>query len=217
MTNTPKAVARLLMSENSGAIAASIIRTTEHSNYKSLLVTSCHDGEGKTLAAVNMAYALASEAHRRVLLVDCNPIAPKLHELFEIPAEPGFVDLLRGEVQASQAVRASGIDGLSVLPLGSRAAGWLDWARPQKLQAAFEIMSSYFDVLVFDGPSVFGPVDTAVFAKAFDGVLMVIECERTRWEVVQSANDRLGQSGANVLGAVMNKRRYYIPQGLYEQ
>ena len=53
-------------------------------------------------------------------------------------------------------------------------------------------------------------------AALLDGVVMVLSCEETRWEVAQNMKSRLEASGANILGVIMNKRRYYIPRLLYK-
>jgi len=42
-----------------------------------------------------------------------------------------------------------------------------------------------------------------------------VEAERSRWEVVQRTKELLVKSNANVLGVVINKRRFYIPKWLY--
>jgi len=54
-----------------------------------------------------------------------------------------------------------------------------------------------------------------VTAKA-DGVILVVEAERLRREVVQRSMAILEDTGANVLGVVLNKRKYPIPGMFYK-
>ncbi len=65
-------IAPLLHPDGGAKFAAGIMHGTHPDNQQTLLFTSCHDREGKTLAAVNVAYALALEAKKRVLLIDAN-------------------------------------------------------------------------------------------------------------------------------------------------
>jgi len=46
-------------------------------------------------------------------------------------------------------------------------------------------------------------------------VVLVVESELTRAQVVDYAIDRLNSSGANILGTILNKRQFNIPKWLY--
>jgi Mrp family chromosome partitioning ATPase len=50
-----------------------------------------------------------------------------------------------------------------------------------------------------------------------DGVIMVIEAENTRWEVAQSARERIASERIHILGAVLNRRKMYIPEWAYRR
>jgi Mrp family chromosome partitioning ATPase/uncharacterized protein involved in exopolysaccharide biosynthesis len=63
---------------------------------KTLLVASAVPNEGKTTLAANLARTMAF-AGARVLLIDADLRRGHLHELFEVPAEPGLSDLLTSD------------------------------------------------------------------------------------------------------------------------
>jgi Mrp family chromosome partitioning ATPase len=48
-----------------------------------------------------------------------------------------------------------------------------------------------------------------------DGVVLVVEAEKTRWEVAEQAKRTLEDSGARVLGAVLSRRQFHIPAAFY--
>jgi len=52
-------------------------------------------------------------------------------------------------------------------------------------------------------------------ASQVDGVLLVVACERTKWQVLETAQQRLVGSGGKVLGVILNRRKHYIPRFLY--
>ena len=49
-----------------------------------------------------------------------------------------------------------------------------------------------------------------------DGVIMVIESERLRSEVAQDCRKQLAARNVKTIGAVLNKRRFYIPNWIYK-
>jgi len=58
-------------------------------------------------------------------------------------------------------------------------------------------------------------VDGIMLSASMDGVVVVIAAESTRSPIVMSLLERLQGQGAPVLGAVLNKRKFYIPQLIY--
>lgn len=201
------------------AVASAIMQMRDEATVESLFVTSCNAGEGKTSVALRFALAAASYVEMRVLLVDCNPTRPVLADIFDASGQPGFSDLLRERVDASDIIRTSSIDRLHIAPFGSAGSEHLSIYAAENLRTKLRALSDSifggYDIVIVDGPSGADRPDLSVSAAAFDGVVMVIECERTRWEVAQNYEARLTAASANMVGAVMNKRRYYIPKGLY--
>ena len=49
-----------------------------------------------------------------------------------------------------------------------------------------------------------------------DGVILVVEAEKTRWQVALNVKEKILQHGGNLLGVVFNKRQFYIPNFIYK-
>jgi len=196
-------------------LKGNILSAAKGKEVKTIFITSSRHSEGKTTAAIAIAHSLATAGNSKVLLVDANLRAPKVHELFEVQNAPGLTDLLLSRAGEDEALKSTEYERLTVLPCGSggqEAGGAL---RPETLASGLASLTSKFDYVVCDGDSVLGSSDAAIVAKHFDGVMFVIECEKTKWEVLSVAKEKLLNVGGIVLGVVMNKRRYYIPRGLY--
>src|SRR6187399_1253388 len=84
---------------------------------KVILVTSAVPNEGKTTTVANMAVTMALGGSR-VLLVDADLRRGGINELFKLPAEPGFTDVLSAKVLWRDAVQDSTTKGLHVLTRG---------------------------------------------------------------------------------------------------
>ena len=73
-----------------------------------------------------------------------------------------------------------------------------------------------FTFVVFDLPEVLGAKATAHLAALCDGTVLVVGADRTRWQVADHARRALTDARANVLGTVLNRRHFPIPQWLYQ-
>ncbi|AHF02661.1 cobyric acid synthase CobQ [Marichromatium purpuratum 984] len=215
-TLDPLQLARTL---NRNTVASSLIRLRQQPPLGSLLVTSCNEGAGKTTVALQLAYAGVQEVGLRILLIDANPTHPHLATLFETDEAPGLCELFAGQAGVDEVIRPTETPGLDLVTLGLQQRDMLVRQDPQRLRARLDALrgagAERYDLLLIDGPSSLGEQDLTIGATAFDGVVLVIESERTRWEVMQYTQDRLQSAGARLLGAVLNKRKYYIPRGLY--
>ncbi len=199
------------------SIAGSVLRASVGSERRTLLVTSANAGEGKTTIASNIAYSLAQQAGARTVIVDANLHAPRLHDLFAVARNPGVESLLFNNLDPESSLHATDLKNLYFMTLGESEHGFLSMFNPLRVHHVLEQLSRLFHIMIFDGPPVFGPSDPAVIANCFNHVLLVVECERTRWEVVQSAKERLREAGGSVAGVILNRRRHYIPKRIYER
>jgi hypothetical protein len=81
----------------------------------------------------------------------------------------------------------------------------------------WERLRTRYDLLLIDSlPAQASPEGFAVCTQV-DGVVLVIEAEKTRWPVAEHVKQAIERSGGRVLGIVLNKRRYYIPQFIYRR
>ena len=74
-------------------------------------------GVGKTTTAINLAYLLATEYQRRVLLIDADPQANATHALLPDGKRSGLAELLGGRAATfGEVITFSDIQGLDVIP-----------------------------------------------------------------------------------------------------
>jgi len=68
-----------------------------------------------------------------------------------------------------------------------------------------------YDYILVDGGAIEHNPAAAVLAARLDSTLLVVEAERSNIPAVRVAADELRSAGANLLGAVLNRRRDYVP------
>lgn len=88
---------------------------------------------------------------------------------------------------------------------------------PHLLAEYWDRLAERAELIVLDTPPVLSSSLSQALAPTADGVVLVVESERTRAAVAQAAKRALESSGANLLGVVLNKRRHHVPKPLYDR
>lgn len=81
---------------------------------------------------------------------------------------------------------------------------------------SFATMREGFDFTLLDAPPITLHPESASLARWTDGVILVVQAGKTRWEVIQQAQAQLQMAGAKILGVVLNRRKFVIPRFLYD-
>ncbi len=180
---------------------------------RSLGVTSCTSGEGVSAIAMGLARAAASFGDQQVLLVDANPRRPPGGVTRGAAMTAGLLEVLGGSVAPREAVQPTAVPNLATMPSGS-ANGSADGM--YNLGSFPEILGTlkrHFGLIVFDMPAVEAMGSALRLAGLLDGVLLVVEAERVRWETAQRSTGRLVEAGVRLLGAVLNSAADAFPRG----
>lgn len=161
-------------------------------------------GEGTTTIATQFATAHALQWRRRVLLLNVSRRGMVVPSVLQALAAGDDTDELILQ-------RPDGVFTGSLGPASRRHPAW-SLLRRTDLWAH---LRQQFDLIVLDMPST--DVSRAAFnvAVAADGVVVVVEAERARAPVVHDLIERLRAVRGNVMGTVLNKRRYHLPERLY--
>ncbi len=202
-----------------GTVATSLIKLQQRQRLESIILTSCNPQEGKTAVTIQLALAAITQVGFRVLLIDLNPENPVLASLFHADSSPGVTEYLDSTATTKEVIQTTSVSGLDLVASGSSSPRRVRRYDPNNLKDKISALrvgnDEHYDLILIDGPSSLNEPDLALSGTVFDGVIIVIECERTRWEVVRNYQSRLQDGKANMIGTVLNKRRYYIPQSLY--
>ena len=212
MMETKESLDKILKQADSlTSLQGSLLSAANGKGMRSLLVTSGRDQEGKSTVAIGLAVALARQANARVLLVDGNFRRPTLANLFDLSVAPGLREFLTGS-SGEQVIQKTNEPRLSLLTSGgSGSVAELLTKLPDRLRALYE----GFDYVIFDGDSTLTSSEAVLLARHVDGVVLVAECEQTKWEILALCKEKLTRLGGTVLGVVLNKRQFYIPGALY--
>ncbi|HEX6693754.1 MAG TPA: polysaccharide biosynthesis tyrosine autokinase, partial [Longimicrobiales bacterium] len=182
----------------------SFVRTGEAS--RMFTITSPTAGDGKSTTSSNLAATLAQQGVR-CLLVDGDLRRGALNDVFEVPREPGFSEVLLGRAALENAVHAVRLDGnvsLDFLPTGTLPPNPAELLSSRDAQDLLRRMRESYDIVIMDAPPLNLVTDGALLGASSDGVIMVVRAGVTHRDAVNYAMDLLGAVRAELIGTVLN-------------
>jgi len=189
--------------ESVDAIRTLLVHDAHVEATRVLMVTSAETGEGKTTLASHLASSL-SRAGRKTLLIDGDLREPALHQLFEVSLQPGFSEVLLGEVDSVDAILPTNQDGLMVMPAGQWDREVIQSLARGGANGVLEKLREEFDFVVVDSHPVLSATDSLMIGQNVDAVILSVLRDVSQSPRVYAATQRLQSLGIRVLGAVVN-------------
>jgi len=152
-----------------------------------------------------------------VALVDANIKYPGLGSLMGIGSHAGLTDVVGRDLDPVSALRSTSTSNLHVLLCGNTPLVSSELFGSPKTRALLEWLREHHDYVLVDTPAVMPVPEVVVQAKDADGVVLVVRANKTDRSVLEKARDVLREGGANVLGVVLNRRRFVIPEFIYRR
>jgi capsular exopolysaccharide synthesis family protein len=169
---------------------------------KRILVTSSLPAEGKTFVATNLALSIIRQQDRRVLLIDADLRASRLHLPFGAPTTPGLTEYLRGEADEYSVIQSGADEKLCLIPGGNEVANPSELLLSERMKHLLDLVTPMFDFVILDSPPAIPVHDPNLLADFCDGILFVVRAGGTDLEVVARAVAQF--EGKNLLGVVLN-------------
>jgi succinoglycan biosynthesis transport protein ExoP len=191
-----------LAAESCRSLRTSILFSAPGKSPQTLLLTSSLPAEGKTITAVNLATVMA-KAEPKVLLVDADLRRPNLHQLLDVPKEPGLSNFLVGEIDELPVVE-SFIPNLSVISAGKIPPNPSELLGSERMQEFLVRCSEQFNRIILDSPPIISVTDAAILSTHVAGVLLVIKAEHVPRRAAIDARNQLLELKAPLLGSVFN-------------
>lgn len=184
---------------------------------RTILLTGTGRGSGTSTTAASLATALAGDFKNKVLLVDANLRTPGLHEVFHIQPTGGIYDVLTKENKPIANFQKVGPGKLFLMPSGVyKPVGNGNFSSP-RFNSFLETARRNFDYTIIDSAPMNVFPDTEAICSKVDGVILVISYGKTKRQVALRGKKMLEEAGAHLLGVVINRRKYYIPDWIYRR
>ncbi|SNT06471.1 hypothetical protein SAMN05421770_1048 [Granulicella rosea] len=163
-------------------------------------LTSANPGEGVTHSIQALTAGLGKDSLARTLSVDSR-------RLRALTADPGSLVDLCEPIGPSifELVRTSARSG---------PHSWESW---QYRQDCVQQLRAAFDYVLIDCPSLREAGDALSLAPFVDGVIMVVEADKTRRDQILHAEKTIEFARGNLIGHILNKRNYLVPDWIYRR
>ena len=198
-------------------IKTKLITQFSEESIKTIMFTSTAHGDGSSFTAVSFATTLARDCRQNVILIDANLRCPRIHEIFNIEYRQGLSNQLTKDEGKIYILKKVGHGELYLMPCGEKNSEPINLFESIRFEKTLQTMREKFDYVILDTPPVNSYAESIVIASKVDGVILVVESDKTRQQVALRAKEEMEKAGANVLGVILNKRKHYIPEWIYKR
>lgn len=191
------------LSESIDSVRAALMHDSTFQARQVVLITSPVSMEGCTTVASHLALSL-TRAGKRTLLIDGDLREPSLHKLFGMPLEDGVSEVLRSDIDVTDAIRPTNTEGLWLMTAGQCDMDAIHALATEQLQPIFEKLRAEFDFVIIDGAPLLGMSDSVSIGQHVDGAILTLLRDQTEIRKVLQSSELLKTMGIRLFGAVVN-------------
>lgn len=172
---------------------------------ESIGVTSTNPGEGVSTIAFSLAANATNFTDEQITLILTTPVREPVRARFGIEIKPGIADILSGKAMTSECMQEIFDGRIRVLSSGLESYSDVTFD-PVRVANLVHQLAAESRLMIVDLPPVSrGGVCLTTVGK-LRGVLLTVEANRVGAAEIVSAQSRLQAVGANILGAILNKK-----------
>jgi capsular exopolysaccharide synthesis family protein len=186
-----------------------------HEPPRMVVFAAVDHGNGCSQIAASVAGTLAQNSPGAVCLVEGNFRSPALPKMLGTTNYHGLTDALLEPGSIRSFMKPVWNENLWLISSGPIATDSPNLLSSERMRARSGELRKEFDFVIVDAPPISRYADAIALGNLSDGVVLVLEAESTRREAARIAVENLRSSGIPVLGAVLNKRTFPIPERIY--
>ena len=201
--------ARFEFVERYKKIAAQVSAHARRHGFKTILVTSYAEHEGKSSVSANLALSFAQQGYR-VLLIDCDLRRPSQWKNFLSPNEKisySLVDLLEGRASMDDALIHDKKRGIYLMLTIETHPNSTDIVSLPLMRRLIDVSKSHFDFVIFDTPPMSLMADAEVLADMSDMSILVVKYDTDLAAQLNDTIDSLRDCSAEFAGCILNEVR----------
>ncbi len=184
---------------------------------RAIVFTSGNAREGVTTLLTGYAHLVAMSTQKRVLVLEMNARRPAMLWRMGLTHNRGAMDVMAGKCRVDEAIHTLPNAPFDVMPVGDGDAAQLQLLIENGLGRLIAGVRDAYDTVLIDCPPAADCPETPPIASVADGTVVVVHAGRTKREIVQRSVDAIEQTDGRVLGVVLNRKRYYIPNFIYRR
>lgn len=183
-----------------------------------VIFSGVEDERAASTICARMCEVLAERGDGPVCGVDANLAAPFLQRYFGVNDANGLCEALRDPRPVNEFAHKTKDANLWIMPAGNIQTPIELTARAaaERVRERINELRTLFKYVVVHSPAY---SDRAAAPPSFgaDGVVLIVEANATRREVVREVMEELRMRGTPILGLVLNNRTFPIPEAIYHK
>ncbi|HOW86838.1 MAG TPA: polysaccharide biosynthesis tyrosine autokinase [Candidatus Aminicenantes bacterium] len=191
------------LAESYRSIRTALLLSSADHPVKTLAVTSALPGEGKTVTTSNLAVTLA-QSGKTVVVVDADLRRPRQHRIFKVKNTFGLTTYLTDSVPVKDVIKSTEIPNLFLVNAGPIPPNPAELLGSEKMARFIRMMAEECDYLIFDLPPMLEISDALVLGAKVDGMVLVVQGDKTSREALKKSRERLDLLKVRTLGVVIN-------------
>lgn len=192
------------LTEAFNSLRGTLMFSTPNGVPHTMLVTSAQPSEGKSTTSYATAMALARSG-KRVVLIDADLRRPSQHRWIGSANDSGLSNLLTSQIAVESVAQPTAVPGLSMITSGPIPPSPTELLSGARIREVILEARQHYDVVLIDSPPILGLADAPMMAALVEGVMFVVEADRSRHGSLKGAIRRLRAVHPNILGAVLTK------------
>lgn len=186
--------------ESINKLRSKVEASSDKHGYKSFMITSAYENEGKSSVAANLALALAKNG-RKVVLVDADFNKPAVFKIFDLDGSKSLNKAIEGTSSwRSQVV--SDRSGLDLLPCSQDSLKSEILTNSKKLDAIMKELREGYDFVIVDTCPAYLLNEPMAMNELVDATLFIVRQDYATSDVINETVKRLTYVKDNVLGVV---------------
>lgn len=173
-------------------------------------------GEGTSTLVREFALVSAQHSNKPVLLVEADLAQPSQYQAFGIEAKSPLDHVLKDGKALDGVVSQVEQSNLFLATLSSKVQSALTARTFFNPTDMWKIVREQFSLILIDSSPASVTADSLALCETVDGIVLVVEAEKTRSAVVKKVRDQILMQEGNLLGIVFTKHKLYIPEFLYK-
>ncbi len=203
---------KFTVSEDYRTVRTSILLSYAERPPTTIVFSSALPQEGKTASVANTAVSF-SQLQKRVLIVDADLRKPRLHQVFKVKNTKGLTRFLTGKVPLEDIVHKTSVENIWLITTGPIPPNPSELLNSNKMKTMLENLKENYDFILIDTPPILAVVDSLIISSLSDGVVLIVQPEKTGREPFLKAVEELRQANAKIIGVLHNqaklKSHYY--------
>lgn len=179
-----------------------IENSAEKHGYRTFMITSSIENEGKSSIAVNLALSLSQNRHK-VLIIDADLRKPSLHKIFQIKTDRHINQYLEGKQSWESQIDYLEKQNLFVL-CAKQDLENSEKLIQDKLAELIQEAKQEFDFVIIDTSPAYGINEPLIINEWVDASLLVVKQNEATLPLINETITRIVQSRNNLIGCIYN-------------